>query len=468
MFVAVIFALVVGGCNLLENNQETQIGISPQGTHTIIPYNAAISEQRITSTPGSDSSIITVESPTTPPSNLEQEPSRIPSFPGEIWRFEFPRSVVTDFYLAADGAAYVLLEDNSLFILNPDGSLRGKFTLPRDPFIIPSSDFQIEEPISPVGLPDGTILMVAIDLTVLALSPMGDIIWEAQLSSEPYVPPSVQGGYYYLQDKEAGVHIFDANGLVWEKKSGAAPLTAAELTISSDGSVYFPVTNYSENFLQAFGLDSRDLWVVRLERDQFYKKASVSSDGQFLSLGNSLMFAESGEKINTQLPVEVDEFAFGKDGFLYGLTGQNVIQLEDVGNQINLAKEINWLNGTNIDKHPGSLQVDANGVIWIEFGDFLNKQLIWIDQNGEVIRSFNAGESFGFYGDPDYNGSRLLLCITAQDFGTKICGLYSALEGEALWEENESSVPGFTYSHTLGEFIYLLTWDGFLRKISLF
>ncbi|MGW8143724.1 MAG: hypothetical protein ACWGN2_04975 [Anaerolineales bacterium] len=465
--IIVIFTLVMGGCSLFESNQGAEFETGPLVTGVFSPDGLADADQTVSPVSGTDVPIDDVESPLASAVTLTQESSRSPAYPGEAWQYNFPQTVLGDFTLSGDGTAYVLLEDYTLYILNSDGSLLGNFILPRKPFTFPETNTRLETPIYPVGLPDGTILMVAEDFNVIAMSPMGDILWEVPLDSEPYGLPSVRGGVFYLQDKEAGLHIFDANGLVWDLKSDMAPITATEISIGVDGSIYYLVTNYSESFLQAFGSDSRDLWVSRLDREDFYKQAFVSPDGQFVSQGNDLMFADNGEKLNPQLSIGVDEYVFGRDGYLYALMDQDVIQFEVVGNQVEVIKEISWLDGAKLDSQPTSLHVDANGVIWIEFGESLNKQLVWINQQGELIRTFNMENTLGFYGDPDYIGSRLLFCITVMDFNTTDCGLYSALQREALWEETAVDLPLFTSSHAQGEYIYLLTWDGNLRKISL-
>lgn len=426
----------------------------------------------------------TVE-PTIPPQPTAAD------FPGLAWSYPLGSPINFNFTIGADGAIYTLgnsevanvvdpdsvngatleairmRESDVVTVVNPDGSLRGSFTLPKTPYIIPETDTSAERPILPVGLPDGTILVVSGENTVYAAGPNGLLLWEQPLEASPYSDPAAQGGVFYLLDVAARLYAFDANGPLWSLQSQAADNTAGDLALSPEGTAYYVATNFSQGYLQAVSPAGQDLWATGVETELFYNQPKVSPAGDLVSLREDLFDAQTGELQHYETTVKIDEYVFGLDGNLYARSGGSVVQLDIQGDRLEAVRQANPSGASGALTFPRSLVVDQNSVIWLTYGDFPERELTWYSNEGDLLGSRTLSFIQGSASDPDYASSRVLLCQSDENFEATLCGLYSPLASNPVWEERFNNLPGFSNSQTREGFTYFITWDGILYKVNL-
>lgn len=460
--VVISLALLVGGCGgglppiettppVGETQANTTTETSPPETLAATPGGAVQATQ-----PGEQTA-----EPTAPPQPTAAD------FPGLAWSYSLRSPLNFDFSLGADGAVYALEEGDVLTTINPDGSLRGSFPLPKPPFFLPETDTSAERPILPAGLPDGTILVVSAENTVYAAGPNGLLLWEQPLEADPFSDPAVQGGVFYLLDVAARLYAFDANGPLWSLQSQAAANTAGDLILGPEGTAYYVATNFSQGYLQAVSPAGQDLWATRVETELFYDQPKVSLAGDLVSLREDLFDARSGELLHYETPVKIDEYVSGLDGNLYARSGGSIVQLAIQGDRMETVRQANPSGGSGAQTFPRSLVVDHNSVIWLTFGDFPERELTWFSNDGDMLGSHTLSFIQGSASAPDYTSSRVIICQSDENFEATLCGLYSPLASGTVWEERFDNLPGFSNSLTREGFTYFITWDGILYKVNL-
>lgn len=410
--------------------------------------------------------------------------------PGLVWAYGFPIST-GDIFVSADGtihafsiqsdistaSVYTLSQGDNLIRLNADGSLIGVSTLDMEKPLMVIEGFldlftsSIQNPIPPMVLPDGTVLVISDDSMVNALAPTGQKIWEFTLDALPKTMPLLSGAVCYVIDENANLYAFDANGLVWRFQSTAAPYAANGLAAGPDGRVYYTVTNFSRAYLQAVSSQGEDLWLVELQTDLFYDPLTISQDGQLVAIRDDLVDTASGQRVELNPPIDVDEYYLGHDGLAYVRSGQSLMQLERPSEGFEATHTVDLTAAGAGSIPPRTVVIDENHVFWLFYwgnSDGRN-QLVWLSQDGVVLGDQTLPEfPSGFILRPDYSNSKVMACRSTQDFQLLECALRSPFVSEPLWEMRFEGRGGLYDGSVIAEnYLYFQTWDSTLHKLYL-
>jgi outer membrane protein assembly factor BamB len=408
--------------------------------------------------------------------------------PGLVWAYHFPVGA-GDIFVSADGSisafslqseisaasVYTLSQADNLIRLNSEGSLIGVSTLDMEkPLMVIEGfmdlfTFSIQNPVQPVVLPDGTVIVISADSTVNALAPTGQLLWEFTLDAPPKTTPLLSGAVYYVIDESANLYAFDANGLVWRFQSAAASYAANGLAAGPEGRIYYTVTNFSRAYLQAVSPQGEDLWAVELQTEFFYDPLTVSQDGQLVAIRDDLIDTASGQRVELNPPVEVDEYYLGYDGLTYLRSGQSIRQLDRISGGFETTQMVDWTSAGAGRIPPRTVVIDENHVIWLFFwgNSDASNQLVWLPPDGNVLGDLALPEfPSGFILQPDYRNSKVMACRSEQDFHLLECALHSPFVSEPLWEMRFEGQGGLYAGSVIAEnYLYFLTWDSTLHKL---
>lgn len=494
----VILALTIlaSGCSLFEVPAQATPAASAQ-TPTVMPQGgspqppATSVERPAETTSAGQGTRSTAQPAITPTFGLTQFPHDPASGqPGLVWAYHFSISA-GDIFVSADGtihafsiqsdisaaSVYALSQGDNLIRLNADGSLIGVSTLDMEKPLMVIEGFldlftsSIQNPIPPMVLPDGTVLVISDDSMVNALAPTGQKIWEFTLDAPPKTMPLLSGAVYYVIDENANLYAFDANGLVWRFQSTAAPYAANGLAAGPDGRVYYTVTNFSRAYLQAVSSQGEDLWLVELQTDLFYDPLTISQDGQLVAIRDDLVDTASGQRVELNPPVEVDEYYLGHDGLAYVRSGQSLMQLERPSGGFEATHTVDLTAAGTGSLPPRTVVIDENHIFWLFYwgnSDGRN-QLVWLSQDGVVLGDQTLPEfPSGFILRPDYRNSKVMACRSTQDFQLLECALRSPFVSVPLWEMRFEGRGGLYDGSMIAEnYLYFQTWDSTLHKLYL-
>lgn len=495
---AVILALMIlaSGCSLFEvPAQATPAAnaqpptVMPQGGSPQPPPTSV--ERPAETTSAGQGTRSTAQPAVTPTFGLTQFPHDPASGQaGLVWAYHFPISA-GDIFVSADGtiyafsiqsdisaaSVYALSQGDNLIRLNADGSLIGVSTLDMEKPLMVIEGFldlftsSIQNPIPPKVLPDGTVLVISDDRMVNALAPTGQKIWEFTLDAPPKTMPLLSGAVYYVIDENANLYAFDANGLVWRFQSTAAPYAANGLGAGPDGRVYYTVTNFSRAYLQAVSPQGEDLWAVELQTEFFYDALNVSQDGQLVAIRDDLIDTASGQRVELNPSVQVDDYYLGYDGLVYVRSGQSLMQLERLSGGFETTRVMDLTSAGAGSIPPRTVVIDANQVFWLFYWGNSDggNQLVWLSRDGVVLGDHALLEfPSGFILYPDYRNSKVMACRSTQDFQLLECALRSPFVSEPLWEMRFEGRGGLYDGSVIAEnYLYFQTWDSTLHKLYL-
>ena len=179
------------------------------------------------------------------------------------WRYLTGGVVRSSPAIAADGTVYVGSYDHSLYALNPDGTLKWRYLTGGD---VPSS---------PAIAADGTIIFGSRDKTIYALNPDSTVKWSYPTSGEVYSSPAIApDGTIYCGSNDRFLHALNPGGsLKWSYKVSRDIQSSP--AIASDGTVYFGA---EDGILYALNPDSTLKWSVTTN-GQILTSPAIAPDG---------------------------------------------------------------------------------------------------------------------------------------------------------------------------------------------
>jgi outer membrane protein assembly factor BamB len=378
---------------------------------------------------------------------------------GLLWRYSFDQPLLGGFLpeIDAAGRAFAISESYRLYALDPDGSLRYQVDLPTGLFPIDPQE-PIYGLVWPFVLPDGTVLVLSDQDTLYAVGPEGEISWESELEAPLAERPLLsKDGILYLVDTQGRLSAFDLNGQRWRFQSQAANRPASPAVAGPDGTVYFTVTDLSRGYVQAVSADGQDLWVTQAKTASFYEGLQVSQDGSLVFLKTDIFDARTGELLEYEPSVRVDEFVLGRDGGTYYRSQHSLIQWQFGPGGYEELQVTYWERPTSRNFFP-HIQVDANQLYWVNYFE----TLMWIRPDGTVVNTFQPGLATGF----DLENSRITLCDIPPGTGVMTCKAYVPESPEPVWLGQVGGVPDFefwTVRHLDGH-LYVLGEENTLYK----
>jgi outer membrane protein assembly factor BamB len=325
------------------------------------------------------------------------------------WTFETGAGIESSPTIAADGTIYIGSHDNKLYALNPDGTLKWKFSAGK-PVYIKEWDVYKGIPSAPTIDKEGNIYFIAPPIYMFALTPAGKEKWRAPVYTASHIgasPVIVSDGTIYIgsesyphvqpggpkatgqdtttQEFGARVYAFYPDGKEkWRYDTNGACLANA-IAIASDGTIYAsgsdlgPDPGGTGDALFAFNPDGSIKWKFPSERIEgppaIAKDGTIyigTKSGKFLAInpdGRQKWAFQTGKGISAIA-------AIGKDGKIYfGSWDGNFYALSPEGKEL-------WHFNTKIGRDPKifespymetittSAAISADGMIY--FGDIID------------------------------------------------------------------------------------------------
>jgi len=387
-----------------------------------------------------------------------------PDNPGVVWSYQFPESVGKVPTITKDGTVYALGLSETLYTLNPNGTLQDTLTLDPKPFVLEDPWGTRRIVIMPSVLPDGTMLVVSEEQAVYALDPNGALLWQTPLEDEPYSIPIVYGNELIIIDKHSRLYAFDSHGLRWQFRSQAAPNTASNPTIGPDSVIYYTVTNYSKGFIQAVSPDGRPLWTTQTHTDSFYDSLNLSPDGNLLFLKGDVFNTQTGELLDFNVPVPVDEYITGQDGHTYLRSGNVVSEWRFGPDGFEILQTANWDYQNAVNSLPVSTIIDQNSVIWLNY----REQIVWLSLDGSYLGSFTFHDRNVVMDYYDLANTHYLECQIFRADKVLECNTYDPGESEPIRKVTIRDLPSFDFSFLEADgFAYFVSDDHSLYKLYL-
>jgi outer membrane protein assembly factor BamB len=179
------------------------------------------------------------------------------------WRLQTGGVVRSSPAIAADGTIYVGSYDNHLYAINSDGTVKWRYLTGGD---IPSS---------PAIAADGTIYFGSRDDSIYALNPDSTLKWSFTTSGEVYSSPAIAAdGTVYCGSNDDDLYALTPGGtLKWRYSTGRD--VESSPAIASDGTIYFGSVYGT---LYALNPDSTLKWSV-LTNGQVRTSPAIAADG---------------------------------------------------------------------------------------------------------------------------------------------------------------------------------------------
>ncbi len=179
------------------------------------------------------------------------------------WRLQTGGVVRSSPAIAADGTIYVGSYDNHMYAINSDGTVKWTYLTGGD---IPSS---------PAIATDGTIYFGSRDDHIYALNPDSTLKWSYQTSGEVYSSPAVAAdGTVYCGSNDDDLYALTPDGTLKWRFSAGRDIESSP-AIASDGTIYF---GSLDGYLYAVNPDSTLKWSV-LTNGQVRSSPAIAADG---------------------------------------------------------------------------------------------------------------------------------------------------------------------------------------------
>ncbi|MEO0099115.1 MAG: PQQ-binding-like beta-propeller repeat protein [candidate division WOR-3 bacterium] len=138
--------------------------------------------------------------------------------------------------LGSDGTIYAFGDNDTLYALNPDGSVKWRYGIPDTIWYHPSNIF-----VSPVIAPDGTIYLFAVDGNLYSLGNNGNLKWKKAIgTSFPtiYGTPALSAtGIIYVYAPESLLAISPLGSTEWAAYVGGGSCITFPV-VGKDGTIY--------------------------------------------------------------------------------------------------------------------------------------------------------------------------------------------------------------------------------------
>jgi len=386
-----------------------------------------------------------------------------PDQPGVIWSHQIPEKV-KEFRTDDDGVVYVLTVKNNLYIIEPDGSFRSSLSLDPSPFRFLINRGRAGPVIWPKITSDGTVIVISNADIVYAMDNAGNKLWEYEMQEEPHSePPHSEIDVVYMVDTKGSLYAFDANGLKWQYQPEEAPYAAADIAIGPNGNLYYTVTDRSKTYVVSVSPEGEKRWTTQVQTKEIYDPVQVTVDGRYVFLKDDAFDATTGELLEFDIPVEVNEFIPGFDGRTYLRSRHTVMEWQNGQDGFQLLQTEPWQHDAFDSFAPSSSEVDENQLIWLFYqGNFTagyGTQLVWVTLQGEVKESHFWSGSSQRLAMPDFENSRFIECNYIAASSSMVCEAFTPDIDSSVWDITLPSIPEYEGGFIQGEYIYIQTGD---------
>ena len=234
------------------------------------------------------------------------------------WRFQTGGVVRSSPAIAADGTIYVGSYDNRLYAVNPDGTVKWSYMTGDN---IPSS---------PAIASDGTIIFGSSDYSIRALNPDSTLQWIYPISGDVYSSPGIASdGTVYCGSYDDHLYALTSGGtLKW--RFATRKDVQSSPAIASDGTVY---VGSDDGTIYALNPDSGTIKWGSLTNGDVQSSPAIATDGTiYVGSTDKLLYAldpngtvkwqyATGDKVRSSAAVNANGTTYfgSDDNYLYAL-----------------------------------------------------------------------------------------------------------------------------------------------------
>lgn len=298
----------------------------------------------------------------------------------------------------------------------------------------------------------------------------GNIIWQTQLSSGVVGTPSL--------DENGNIIVAEVNGVlsklspqgesIWQFQTAGGDRSLAGPVVGPDGTIYYTVGTSSKGYIQAVSATGEGLWVTDTSTSDIYEQANPSEDGKYIFLKSDIFSTDQGELIILDTDLDVRRFFSGENGNNYLVSGHNIIQWEQNGNNIEVIDIAEWDSSNLSDVIvPTSVVVTKDGEsaqLYTSPGG--NTYMFWASQDDQSLGSSEAQISSGRL-VAMRDDLRALVCGGGRFNPTSTdCASLSPTSNEPLWQFHLGDYGPVAGGVITDERYFVTTEDGYLFEID--
>ena len=308
-----------------------------------------------------------------------------PVAPQKLWEYSAGANIQSSPVISADGTTYFGSDDNKLYAVKADGTLKWTFT---------TGNTIIN---TPAIATDGTVYINSNDKYIYAVNPDGTEKWKYLLNtiarSSPMLGPD---GTIYIGGYDFRLYALNADGtLKWKFNTGG--IVDATAAMSPDGTAYIGSTDTK---LYALNADGTQKWVYT-SGGAIYSSAAVAKDGTiYVGSNDNKLYAlntDGSLKWTFVTGNAINSPAIGADGTIYiGSNDKKIYAVNPDGTQ-----KWSYLTGGTFGY--SSIAIGADGIIYAGCGDnkayALNTDgtLLWTYLTGGSVNSPSIGADGKLY-----------------------------------------------------------------------
>ncbi len=307
------------------------------------------------------------------------------------WQYASSDAFTSAPAVASDGTVIAASNDNSVYALNPNGTLRWSYPTGGE---LDTSGAAIAD--------DGTVVLGSNDGLVYAFTSTGTLKWTYTTTSGYYIasaPVIASDGTIYLKGSDDKFYAISSTGTL--KWTAAVPgASYAPPTIGSDGTIYIGADN---NLLYALTPAGATKWTFTAA-DQIYTAPAIDSSGNlyFATLGGQVYKLNSAGQqqwLYTAANGISSSPALGNGGVLYfGCYDKNLYAINTTDGSLK------WTAAFADQMRASSPAIDSAGTIYI--GTYA-KLVYAVNPDGTIKRTYATSDQIR--SSPVIAGNRLYI-----------------------------------------------------------
>ena len=246
----------------------------------------------------------------------------------------------------------------------------------------------------PVLDEDNNIYIASASGTLYSLQINGQINWQIETGHEITGKLSLdpQGRLVVITDNGEVFWYSTQGDLLQSMVPEEIMMVISDAVMDDNGNLYITAMHSGKGHILAVSSEGQEKWFQKMQTNHFYHSPLISSNQAYVFFNDEIFNAQSGEKLEYDLPFEVSDFFPGQDLKDYVIASETIAAIQILPNGINVSED-----GVIID-----ILDSMGGNIFVNIlpdSSILLKtrnSLMWFTAEGEYLYSNYAFDS-GIY-----------------------------------------------------------------------
>jgi peptide/nickel transport system permease protein len=324
----------------------------------------------------------------------------------------------------------------------------------------------------PVVGKKGVIYITANKGILYALTPAGDLLWQADLPALPVGSPSLGiEGTIYVVDINGGIVSFNPEGQKeWYYTPDIHNTALSGPTISPDGVIYYSTVGN----VQAVQSNGDLLWHSTLSVIRTTGSINLGPNGDYLFQESIALDISNGDIFDYEGQSDVDQVMTGADGKLYLRNQHNITNVEITEAGLIRGETLTWEYEKYSLVPPTYAGVTPHHRMWLFYGSYgqnlafaSDTRIVWLDNQGNLISNINYPTRNSILIGIDQNDTIYTCGNIDRGYGIPECQAFQQESNEAYWTwgvDRGSEVNG---GAIVSGRLYVSTTDGYLYAIGI-